>query len=245
MRRARPDLDWVPAAAKAALVGAKTVNWALAFSAAATPVSFRSLTKVVCIGEADMFSMMSRSGSIACPPIMGFITPVSVSGIGLGSVLETAPSAPPIIMAAPAANPAMAARFMGSPGNPSGLRGINAELLLLFQRLAFHLQSQPTLFIGVFLCPDFSQLRRQFGEPGGIAVIEIAVRKILFKRRHAQFRGSYFSGQRLERMQIGKVHLRCVHPGALFRGRLGLLAHPRPLRRLGAALHQKRAVAAR
>src|SRR5580704_15266240 len=112
MRRARVDLGWLPAAANAALVGAKTVNWALAFRAAATPVSFRLFTKVVCMGEADMFSMISRSGSIAWPPTIGLLTSVSVSGMGFGSVLETAPSAAPTIMAAPAANPAIAARYM-------------------------------------------------------------------------------------------------------------------------------------
>src|SRR5580698_6470843 len=95
MRLARLALDCGPAAWKAALVGAKTVNWPLVFSAPATPVSFRSLTKVVCMGDAAMFSMMSRSGSMAWPPIMGFITSPLVSGTRLGSLLETAPSAPP------------------------------------------------------------------------------------------------------------------------------------------------------
>src|SRR5476649_2799040 len=112
MRRPRPDLDCDPAAAKAALVGAKTVNWPLVFSAPATPESFKAAAKVECMGEAAIFYIMSRSGSMAWPPIIGFMISELLSANGLGSLLETAPSAPPIIMAAPAANPAMAARFM-------------------------------------------------------------------------------------------------------------------------------------
>src|SRR5471030_2446787 len=129
MRRARPDLDGVPAAAKAALVGAKTVNWPLVLRAAATPESFSAATKLECMGEAAIFSMISRSGSMAWPPIIGFMISALLSGTGLESILETAPSAPPIIMAAPAANPAIAACFMElTPETLFGLMGPNAEL---------------------------------------------------------------------------------------------------------------------
>src|ERR1044071_8069432 len=97
-----PALERTPAALNAALVGAKTVNWPLALKASATPLSFSAATKLECMGEALILSMMSRSGIIAFPPIMGLVISILTSGTGLGSERDTAPSAPPIIIAAPA-----------------------------------------------------------------------------------------------------------------------------------------------
>src|SRR5579863_1046483 len=101
---------------------------------------------------------------------MGFITSILVSGTGLGSMLDTAPSAPPIIMAAPAASPAIAACFMEP--TLETLKGTNAESSIVFQRLALHFQRQPAFLVGILLGADFNQFRRQFREGRRIARIK-------------------------------------------------------------------------
>src|SRR6185295_19558865 len=127
---------------------------------------------------------------MAWPPIMGFIISVLLSAPG--SKGDTAAKAPPTIIAAPAANPKRAARFMeltpetsqdSTPEHATPFRSV-----LSFQGFPFHLQRQPALLVTVLLGTNIRQFRGQIRKPGRITGIKPGVGELLLELGHLEFR---------------------------------------------------------